>query len=298
MMKKKTKIIVTIIIILIVVIGFYLYIESTHVVVNGFQQTPFITCRKNETSRTLTVIEIDLGRSDYYVDELNWEDFSIADEYGNATLPTGKVKVGDVITNCKAIINLTYIPTNSMMGDWIFPEAEDQTIDRDRDGLSDNEEQNIGTNTLDNDSDNDGINDYDEYYFWNSLSEKYSNESFSPNGDIDNDGNPNILDVDSDSDGLLDGDELEYWNNRYDYEQIESLKPDGDIDNDGIPNILDEDSDNDKVIDRVEILQGTDPADPDTDGDGIPDDTDDTPTCPLKYSYKWLAVIKNVMCGV
>lgn len=159
-----------------------------------------------------------------------------------------------------------------------------KTIDRDGDGLSDDEEQKIGTSQMDADSDNDGINDYEEYKFWNELLKKYLNETNSPFGDIDNDEIPNILDIDSDGDGISDGDEMDYWNQRYEEEGIESLKPEGDVDNDGIPNILDSDSDNDQASDGYEIDpedgQPTDPADPDTDGDGVLDGIDNTPAGP------------------
>jgi len=156
-----------------------------------------------------------------------------------------------------------------------------QTIDRDGDGLSDTQEREIGTSWQKQDSDNDGVNDYNEYNFWNELSKKYDNESFLPSGDVDGDGKPNILDDDSDGDGISDGDEVKYWNKRYADEGIENLKPDGDIDNDGIPNILDDDSDNDRALDGFEIdpdgLQ-TDPADPHSPSDLIYGGTSGSPT--------------------
>ena len=158
-----------------------------------------------------------------------------------------------------------------------------KTIDWDGDGLSDKEEKKIGTNPRKTDSDEDckdgdGINDYDEYEFWKKLAKLYSNNNYSFDGNIDDDDYINILDKDSDNDGILDGDELDYWNEKYNDFNIDSLKPEGDIDSDGIPNILDDDSDNDGLDDGKELELGTDPADPDTDGDGISDLYDDTPT--------------------
>jgi MYXO-CTERM domain-containing protein len=67
--------------------------------------------------------------------------------------------------------------------------------DSDNDGLSDVDEQILGTNPLDSDSDDDGIPDGQEP---------------NPGADSDKDGIPNILDPDSDNDGIFDGTELGY----------------------------------------------------------------------------------------
>ncbi|MBN1280220.1 MAG: Ig-like domain repeat protein [Candidatus Thermoplasmatota archaeon] len=81
----------------------------------------------------------------------------------------------------------------------------------------------------------------------------------------------NSLNPDSDYDELADGEEYQYWLNRSQQEQRDELHPLGDVDEDLIPNILDYDSDNDNVPDGVELKNGTDPANPDTDGDGLLD---------------------------
>ncbi|MCK5559611.1 MAG: transglutaminase domain-containing protein, partial [Thermoplasmata archaeon] len=102
-----------------------------------------------------------------------------------------------------------------------------------------------------------------------------------------------------DDDGLLDGEEYNWWNRRYkdqkeigkipdwlrkvhrnlnNAELLEQYKPTGDLDGDGLPNILDYDSDNDGWSDGYEINdQGTDPANPDTDADSVPDARDKSP---------------------
>lgn len=73
--------------------------------------------------------------------------------------------------------------------------------------------------------------------------------------DLDGDGVPNYLDLDSDGDTLPD------WQEGAD-----------DLDGDGAPNFLDLDADGDALSDQVETLvHGTDPHDPDTDGDGFDD---------------------------
>jgi transglutaminase-like putative cysteine protease len=111
----------------------------------------------------------------------------------------------------------------------------------------------------------------------------------------------NPLAPDSDGDGLKDGDEYRYWLNRYnkevedfplgilkwlkdrhpektDSEILELYQPNGDLDKDGIINILDVDSDSDGLGDGFELQISTDPANPDTDGDGIIDRDDPNPT--------------------
>ena len=48
----------------------------------------------------------------------------------------------------------------------------------------------------------------------------------------------------------------------------------------GCPNPLDSDSDDDSVLDGDEVNAGTNPCNADTDGDGLPDNVDPTPTEP------------------
>jgi PKD repeat protein len=97
--------------------------------------------------------------------------------------------------------------------------------------------------------------------------------------DSDGDGIPDTLDIgpsgeslalDSDNDGLdnlIDGD--------YDNDGIPNDKDayPFDTDNDGLDNAKDDDDDGDGIIDVVEIANGTDPLNPDTNGDGIKDST-------------------------
>ena len=132
-----------------------------------------------------------------------------------------------------------------------------QTLDRDGDGLTDHEENEIGTDPVDPDSDNDGINDKDEYDYWNNRRDNEFRDELGPDGDIDHDGLPNILDEDADGDGVPDGKELE-----------NGTDP------------ADPDSDNDGLSDGEEDSEGTDPNDSDSDDDGIPDGNDDSPGGP------------------
>lgn len=109
--------------------------------------------------------------------------------------------------------------------------------DSDGDGLSDAEEEIIGTDPDDADSDDDGVPDGDE-----------------PDYDEDTDGDDliNALDPDSDDDGILDGTEM----------GIVEPNPDTDLEQDNF--VPDEDP-----------SDTTDPLDPDTDDGGVSDGVED-----------------------
>jgi gliding motility-associated-like protein len=83
-----------------------------------------------------------------------------------------------------------------------------------------------------------------------------------------------VLDVDetmdTDGDGTLD------YLDDFPLDPLE----DTDTDVDGIGDNSDTDDDNDGVSDADEVTNGTDPLNPDTDGDGTPDNTDDFPLDP------------------
>ena len=65
----------------------------------------------DKSTRTLTVQKI-------YENNLRWKDSEIC--LGNATLPSGAVKVGDVITDCSGNVALRHIPTNTIIGAYNF----------------------------------------------------------------------------------------------------------------------------------------------------------------------------------
>ncbi|MDA9852146.1 hypothetical protein N9C60_05530, partial [Flavobacteriaceae bacterium] len=162
-----------------------------------------------------------------------------------------------------------------------FPE------DLDGDGLSDIEEIELGTDPENPDTDGDGINDYEDDF---PLDVRYSVDS-------DEDGIPDEIDPDDDNDGVLDGKDA------FPLDSEEQFDTDGDgigdnkdkdDDNDGYtdvdeilqgtdpknPNDSPLDSDNDGISDFLEELRGTDPNNPDTDGDGIIDGKDEFPLNP------------------
>ena len=137
-------------------------------------------------------------------------------------------------------------PTNNSVSEDIFV-----LQDTDHDGLSNNE---------DPDDDNDGVPD-DKDAFPLNAGEQY---------DTDGDGVGNNADLDDDNDGVPDTqDEMPL-------DPTETL----DTDKDGIGNNVDEDDDNDKLSDIDELRIGTDPLNPDTDGDSVMDGEDAFPLDP------------------
>ncbi len=81
--------------------------------------------------------------------------------------------------------------------------------------------------------------------------------------------------VDTDDDLFPDGVEVEYWESVArvitDLEERADHLPLGDPDGDGLPNVLDPDSDGDTLLDGWEAANGLDPADPNTNPEGLGD---------------------------
>ncbi len=134
-------------------------------------------------------------------------------------------------------------------GDTI-PDAVETADDQDKDGIP---------NFLDLDSDGDGIPDWAELYN-------------TPYDDVDLDNIPNFLDTDSDGDTIIDN--AEKGDGPESLVKGEQTWMPRDTDNDTIPDFVDDDSDNDSVKDTVERMFGTDPYNPDSDGDTIMDGDD------------------------
>ena len=67
----------------------------------------------DKSTRTLTVQKI-------YEGDLKWEEHEICS--GEATLPTGTIKEGDRVTNCKGNLALRHIPSNTLLGGFNFEE--------------------------------------------------------------------------------------------------------------------------------------------------------------------------------
>ncbi|MEM7219493.1 MAG: hypothetical protein AAF515_14090 [Pseudomonadota bacterium] len=167
------------------------------------------------------------------------------------------------------------------------PKLDDRELDSDGDGLSNAQEQALGTSASNPDSDGDGAPDGEEVAAGTEPgapdtdgdglldgeeatlgSSPFAADSDGdglsdaleplPGRDTDSDGLINILDADSDGDGIGDGAEP---------------RPLDDLDGDGSVGVLDADADGDGIIDGEEIAAGLDPtdaadgpADPDADG--------------------------------
>ncbi len=160
---------------------------------------------------------------------------------------------------------------NTCDGLQITPKQGIQVTDSDNDGLSDSEEEKLGTNPQQADSDHDGIPDNEEVG---------SNPALPL--DTDRDGKINALDTDDDNDGLTTIMETKIGTNPLlsdtdqdgfsDFEEVgRHPKTPVDTDGDGINNALDTDDDDDGILTHEEILLGTNFLLADSDGDGLSD---------------------------
>ena len=152
---------------------------------------------------------------------------------------------GERNPNAAETANDFYFSLTAGLRIYLFPDN-----DIDSDGLSNDEEEDYGTNPYDQDTDGDGLSDWYELI-------QLKSDPFRV--DTDNDGLTDFEEVvkyrtrsdtlDTDGDHLNDADEIQTWNTN-------PLLPD--TDGDGLP-------------DGDEIVLGTNPNKVDTDGDGIPD---------------------------
>jgi len=136
-------------------------------------------------------------------------------------------------------------------GDKIGDNVDD---DDDNDGVLDEHEIRNGTNPLKSDTDGDGVDDGADAY---PTDNRYTK-------DTDSDGIPNAEDTDDDSDGVPDAED----------KFPEDKNEWSDADEDGLGDFADEDDDNDGMLDITEQEIGTNPLNPDTDGDGVNDGDD------------------------
>ena len=67
----------------------------------------------NKSTKTLTVQRI-------YENDLRWDDHEICS--GNASLPEGVIKEGDVVKDCKGNVALRHVPSNTLFGGFNFEE--------------------------------------------------------------------------------------------------------------------------------------------------------------------------------
>ncbi len=150
--------------------------------------------------------------------------------------------------------------------------------DTDDDGLSDGEELPIGTDPLDDDSDDDGIQDGTEVGETEGTDDT-DTSVFQPDTDPTTTTDP--LDDDTDDDGLLDGSEDADGDGNIDPGETDPNTPDTDGDGvqDGTEQGLTEPegdgTDPDVFVPDTDPGSTTDPLDPDTDDDGMPDGEED-----------------------
>jgi gliding motility-associated-like protein len=146
---------------------------------------------------------------------------------------------------------------------------DDPTIDSDGDGLTDQEEINIGTDPTNPDTDGDGIPDGQEVANGSNPLDPCSPNLNAGPCDQDGDGLTNAEEIvlgtnptnpDTDGDGIPDGEEVANGTN-----PLNPCDPDEDFPGCNV------DTDGDGLTDAYEGVIGTDPNNPDTDGDGIPD---------------------------
>jgi len=67
----------------------------------------------DKNTRTLKVQKI-------YESNIRWEDHEIC--AGSASLPSGPIKEGDVITDCEGNVAIRHVPTNTLFGGFNFEE--------------------------------------------------------------------------------------------------------------------------------------------------------------------------------
>ncbi len=198
---------------------------------------------------------------------------------GIATNLVARPKLGYVFDHWEYTVGPTALAitedTNSM--NILQPEnvvaffvAENPDIDGD--GISNTDEGTLGTDPTNPDTDGDGINDGTEVNNGSDPLDPCSPNLNSANCDSDGDGitNPNEAVIgtdpnnpDTDGDGINDGTEVNNSTNPLDPCDPVSALPECNLDDDG-----------DGISNAQEGILGTDPNNPDTDGDGINDGTE------------------------
>jgi len=88
------------------------------VLIGKFDQKEEATLRKppavlamDKSTRTLKVQKI-------YDENVKWNEHEICS--GNASLPSGVIKEGDVVTNCKGNVAIRHVPSNTLIGGFDF----------------------------------------------------------------------------------------------------------------------------------------------------------------------------------
>ncbi|MGB7394412.1 MAG: Ig-like domain-containing protein, partial [Pricia sp.] len=187
------------------------------------------------------------------------------------------------------LLNITVADQAGNQGTGIVTVSQDS----DNDGLTDNEEDALGTDPNNPDSDGDGIDDGQEVTDNTDPLDDCdsSNGTPLPSTDCDNDGLGNGMEADmgtdpnnrdTDSDGLTDGEEVSLGTDPAEpdsdgdgvadgQEVTDATNPLDDCDSDGGNPLDTSDCDDDGLTNVEEENRGTNPENADTDGDGIND---------------------------
>jgi formylglycine-generating enzyme required for sulfatase activity len=154
--------------------------------------------------------------------------------------------------------------------------TDPEQYDTDGDGVPDGDEKNhTGTNPLAVDTDEDGLSDGVEINDWgtDALNADTDGDGLTDGEEV-NDNQTNPLSADTDEDGLNDFQEIELGTNPNNYDTDEDGKSDGEEVNNHGTDPLDADTDEDGLDDGDEILGCTSPTNRDSDGDGVDDKTE------------------------
>jgi PKD repeat protein len=171
------------------------------------------------------------------------------------------------------VIPYTYTVRLTVSNGWGSPVSYSHEVrlplDEDGDGLTNSEENAIGTDPHNPDTDGDGLTDREEV-------EGYTYDGYPAHEDYGQHVDSNPLNPDTDGDGLTDEEELGLRTHPRDADTDDDGLLDGEEPGiDGTTDALDPDSDDDGLLDGQEVNGSlTDPLNPDTDGDGIGDYTE------------------------
>ncbi len=111
--KRNEKIILVIVIIFIAAIigGLLISYQIMGSDNKPYREMPIINCIKQNN----TLIVVNYYSGDWSDSDLIWDNIEIYEERGNATLPTGTIDKGDVITNCSGEVCLIWKPTQGLV---------------------------------------------------------------------------------------------------------------------------------------------------------------------------------------
>ena len=243
------------------------------------------------------VLSLESGRNWYSFENINQNCRSIPDEFQSKCKSFHAIKNANIESECNNILiddykNFCLIKIKEGGLEKV------NSLDSDRDGLSDWRELSLGIEPNNKDTDGDGIIDGEEVDLYNTNPrEKDMDGDGLLNHDEINIYKTDPSNIDTDGDGILDGNEIKNGTDPHsgdtdkdglldvDEEKFKTDKNNSDTDGDGMSDFEEtrsgfdplkqgqglSDTDGDGLFDIDEIFYGTDRFNPDTDGDGIND---------------------------